>query len=128
LNILLDDIRIHPKRYTGGIAFSKKDNSPPLTKPVADSIPKPSSNRDEMVSCILAGWILYCLPFTQRPNSLNPHSLLPRTAASRWIFARRSTELSQKRFYGRIANAGWTRKNAPGQNLVDCDSAVYDKN
>jgi phospholipid/cholesterol/gamma-HCH transport system substrate-binding protein len=44
LNILLDDVRVHPKRYTGGIAFSKKDNSPPLTKPLADSIPKPSSN------------------------------------------------------------------------------------
>ena len=44
LNILLDDFRVHPKRYTGGLAFSKKDKSPPLTKPVSDSLPNPSSN------------------------------------------------------------------------------------
>lgn len=44
LNILLDDVRVHPKRYTGGIAFSKKDKSPPLTKPLADSASNPTSN------------------------------------------------------------------------------------
>jgi len=44
LNILLDDFRVHPKRYTGGLVFGKKDKSPPLTKPLADSIPNPSQN------------------------------------------------------------------------------------
>ena len=33
LNILLQDIRIHPRRYTGGLVFGKKDKSPPLTAP-----------------------------------------------------------------------------------------------
>ena len=42
LNILLDDLRVHPKRYTGGIAFSKKDKSAPLTKPLADTVTNPS--------------------------------------------------------------------------------------
>ena len=44
LNILLDDLRVHPKRYTGGIAFSKKDKSAPLTKPLADTVTNPSPN------------------------------------------------------------------------------------
>ena len=38
LNILLQDIRIHPRRYTGGLVFGKKDKSPPLTAPLPDSV------------------------------------------------------------------------------------------
>ncbi len=35
LNILLQDFRIHPRRYTGGLVFGKKDKSPPLMTAVA---------------------------------------------------------------------------------------------
>ena len=38
LNTLLDDVRIHPKRYIHVSVFGKKDKSAPLTKPIADSI------------------------------------------------------------------------------------------
>ncbi|PWT97333.1 MAG: mammalian cell entry protein [Bacteroidetes bacterium] len=37
LNLLLQDFRIHPRRYTGGLVFGKKDKSPPLTEPLPDS-------------------------------------------------------------------------------------------
>ncbi|MCO5236545.1 MAG: MlaD family protein [Chitinophagaceae bacterium] len=38
LNILLQDIRIHPRRYTGGLVFGKKDKSAPLMTPLPDSL------------------------------------------------------------------------------------------
>lgn len=38
---LMDDLRVHPKRYTGNIIFNRKDKTGPLTSPVKkDSIPK----------------------------------------------------------------------------------------
>ena len=40
LNILLDDVRIHPKRYVNISVFGRKDKSGPLTAP-ADSVSKP---------------------------------------------------------------------------------------
>jgi phospholipid/cholesterol/gamma-HCH transport system substrate-binding protein len=37
---LIDDLRVHPKRYTGSILFNRKDKTGPLTSPVKkDSIP-----------------------------------------------------------------------------------------
>ncbi len=36
LNILLDDIRVHPKRYINIAVFGKKDKSTPLTAPLQD--------------------------------------------------------------------------------------------
>jgi phospholipid/cholesterol/gamma-HCH transport system substrate-binding protein len=36
INILLDDIRLHPKRYINFSVFGKKDNSTPLTAPLQD--------------------------------------------------------------------------------------------
>lgn len=33
LELLLDDIRVHPKRYTGNIIFNRKDRTGPLTSP-----------------------------------------------------------------------------------------------
>jgi phospholipid/cholesterol/gamma-HCH transport system substrate-binding protein len=38
LNILLDDFRIHPKRYINVSVFGKKDKSTPLSAPIADSV------------------------------------------------------------------------------------------
>ena len=39
--ILFDDLRIHPKRYTGSIIFNRKDKSGPLTSPSQkDSVPQ----------------------------------------------------------------------------------------
>lgn len=39
--ILLDDLRIHPKRYTGSILFNRKDKTGPLTSPSKkDSVPQ----------------------------------------------------------------------------------------
>ena len=41
LEILLDDIRVNPKRYTGSLIFNRKDKSGPLTSPAKkDSIPQ----------------------------------------------------------------------------------------
>jgi len=40
LNILLDDVRMHPKRYVNISVFGKKDKSGPLMAPV-DSLSKP---------------------------------------------------------------------------------------
>jgi phospholipid/cholesterol/gamma-HCH transport system substrate-binding protein len=38
--ILIDDLRVHPKRYTGSIIFNRKDRTGPLTSPATkDSIP-----------------------------------------------------------------------------------------
>jgi phospholipid/cholesterol/gamma-HCH transport system substrate-binding protein len=44
LNILLDDFRIHPKRYVNISVFGKKDKSGPLTTPVSDSASKSGNN------------------------------------------------------------------------------------
>lgn len=38
LNILLQDLRMHPKRYVQVSVFGKKDKSEPLMEPMADSI------------------------------------------------------------------------------------------
>ncbi len=38
LNILLDDLKLHPKRYISFSVFGKKDKSEPLKAPLADSI------------------------------------------------------------------------------------------
>jgi phospholipid/cholesterol/gamma-HCH transport system substrate-binding protein len=44
LNILLDDIRLHPKRYVNISVFGRKDKSGPLSAPLGDSTSK-SGNR-----------------------------------------------------------------------------------
>lgn len=36
-NILLDDLRVHPKRYVNVSVFGRKDKSIPLTAPLTDS-------------------------------------------------------------------------------------------
>ena len=38
-NTLIDDLKIHPKRYVNISVFGKKDKEQPLTKPIYDSIP-----------------------------------------------------------------------------------------
>lgn len=38
LNILLQDFRIHPRRYTGGLVFGKRDKSAPLMTALPDSL------------------------------------------------------------------------------------------
>jgi phospholipid/cholesterol/gamma-HCH transport system substrate-binding protein len=41
LEILIDDIRVNPKRYTGSLIFNRKDKTGPLTSPSKkDSIPQ----------------------------------------------------------------------------------------
>lgn len=41
MEILFDDLRVHPKRYTGNIIFNRKDRTGPLTSPaVKDTIPE----------------------------------------------------------------------------------------
>jgi phospholipid/cholesterol/gamma-HCH transport system substrate-binding protein len=41
IEILVDDIRIHPKRYTGNIIFNRKDKTGPLTLPAKkDTLPR----------------------------------------------------------------------------------------
>jgi len=40
LNTLLDDVRIHPKRYVNISVFGRKDKSGPLTAPLGDSTSK----------------------------------------------------------------------------------------
>ncbi|PWT77928.1 MAG: mammalian cell entry protein [Bacteroidetes bacterium] len=40
LNILLDDLRLHPKRYVNVSVFGKKDKTGPLTEPLNDSTTK----------------------------------------------------------------------------------------
>ena len=39
-NILLDDLRLHPKRYVNVSVFGRKDKSGPLMAPLADSTVK----------------------------------------------------------------------------------------
>lgn len=38
INTLVDDIKVHPKRYINVSVFGKKDKSTPLEKPIADSL------------------------------------------------------------------------------------------
>jgi len=38
LNTLLDDVRVHPKRYINVSVFGKKDKTTPLSKPIADTV------------------------------------------------------------------------------------------
>ncbi|MCX6331678.1 MAG: mammalian cell entry protein [Bacteroidetes bacterium] len=38
LNTLMDDVRVHPKRYINVSVFGKKDKSTPLSKPIADTV------------------------------------------------------------------------------------------
>jgi phospholipid/cholesterol/gamma-HCH transport system substrate-binding protein len=38
LNTLVDDIKVHPKRYVNISVFGKKDKSAPLVKPLADTV------------------------------------------------------------------------------------------
>jgi phospholipid/cholesterol/gamma-HCH transport system substrate-binding protein len=46
LNILLDDFRVHPKRYVNVSVFGKKDKSAPLTAPLSsDSTANPATNK-----------------------------------------------------------------------------------
>lgn len=41
MEILVDDLRVNPKRYTGSLIFNRKDKSGPLTSPaIKDSIPQ----------------------------------------------------------------------------------------
>lgn len=43
LNTLIDDLRVHPKRYVNISIFGKKDKGNYLTKPLNDSIPPPKN-------------------------------------------------------------------------------------
>ena len=36
-NTLMDDLRIHPKRYVNISVFGKKDKTGPITKPASDT-------------------------------------------------------------------------------------------
>jgi phospholipid/cholesterol/gamma-HCH transport system substrate-binding protein len=45
LNILLDDLRLHPKRYVNISVFGKKDKTGPLTSPISDSVANKPPNR-----------------------------------------------------------------------------------
>jgi phospholipid/cholesterol/gamma-HCH transport system substrate-binding protein len=38
INTLIDDVKVHPKRYINVSVFGKKDKSAPLDKPIADSV------------------------------------------------------------------------------------------
>ena len=42
--ILLDDIRVHPKRYTGNVIFNRKDRTGPLTSPSKKDTLPPGGN------------------------------------------------------------------------------------
>ena len=44
LNLLLDDIRVHPKRYVNISVFGKKDKSGPLMTPLPDTVNAPYTN------------------------------------------------------------------------------------
>jgi len=45
LNLLLDDIRVHPKRYINVSVFGSKDKSQPLMVPLADTVNAPYTKR-----------------------------------------------------------------------------------
>jgi phospholipid/cholesterol/gamma-HCH transport system substrate-binding protein len=42
MNTLLDDFRVHPKRYVNISVFGKKDKTGPLMAPIIDSTSKPN--------------------------------------------------------------------------------------
>ncbi len=44
LNLLLDDVRVHPKRYINVSVFGKKDKNKPLTTPLPDTMNAPYKN------------------------------------------------------------------------------------
>jgi phospholipid/cholesterol/gamma-HCH transport system substrate-binding protein len=50
LNILLDDIRVHPKRYLSISVFGKRDKGDYITAPLVDDTLKVSSNADTIKS------------------------------------------------------------------------------
>ena len=50
LNILLDDIRVHPKRYLSISVFGKRDKGDYITAPLVDDSSKVSSNVDTIKS------------------------------------------------------------------------------
>jgi len=41
INLLLDDVRIHPKRYVNVSVFGRKDKSTPLSVPLPDTVNAP---------------------------------------------------------------------------------------
>jgi phospholipid/cholesterol/gamma-HCH transport system substrate-binding protein len=41
MNLLLDDIRINPKRYVSISVFGKKGSNPPLMVPLPDTVSSP---------------------------------------------------------------------------------------
>jgi len=41
INVLLDDIRVHPKRYVNISIFGRKQNDPPLMQPLPDTVNAP---------------------------------------------------------------------------------------
>jgi phospholipid/cholesterol/gamma-HCH transport system substrate-binding protein len=43
MNTLLDDLRLHPKRYVNISVFGKKDKTGPLMAPLPDSVSKPAN-------------------------------------------------------------------------------------
>jgi len=43
LNTLLDDVRLHPKRYVSISVFGRKDKNGPLMAPIGDSVSKPAN-------------------------------------------------------------------------------------
>lgn len=45
LNILLDDLRMHPKRYVNISVFGSKDKKGPLTAPLSDTTANPSNKK-----------------------------------------------------------------------------------
>jgi phospholipid/cholesterol/gamma-HCH transport system substrate-binding protein len=47
LNVLLQDFRIHPRRYTGGLVFGKKDKSAPLMTPLPDTLSVAPSDKNK---------------------------------------------------------------------------------
>jgi phospholipid/cholesterol/gamma-HCH transport system substrate-binding protein len=47
MNVLLQDFRLHPKRYVSFSVFGKKDKSEPLTKPLEDSLQAPTPSTEK---------------------------------------------------------------------------------
>jgi phospholipid/cholesterol/gamma-HCH transport system substrate-binding protein len=45
INVLLDDLKTHPKRYISFSVFGKKDKSTPLTVPLPDTVNAPYTNQ-----------------------------------------------------------------------------------
>lgn len=47
MNVLLQDFRLHPKRYVSFSVFGKKDKSEPLMKPLEDSLATPTPTTEK---------------------------------------------------------------------------------